>query len=314
MGTCLGSGDKHYQTFDGLKFDFQGTCTYTLAKYCGSAATLEPFTIDEKNANRGSQDISFLRVTNIYIYGYNISIYKREVGKVRLNGVITSLPVTLKDGKIRLYQKGLSTVMQTDVGLRVGYNKNWHLEITLPSSYYGAMCGLCGNFNQNPEDDMMSSNGIKVSAIMVWAASWKVQDRDPFCWHSCQENCLTCDESKRDLYGDDSHCGVISKAVGGPFRECHSTVSPENVFDNCIYDMCLNEGNKTILCVVLETYADTCGDHGVTVYDWRTPSSCDESGSWYSDETGGNGTNLTVSPIDGGDGHLHLHHCQVLWP
>ncbi|TFJ96016.1 SPFH/Band 7/PHB domain protein [Platysternon megacephalum] len=278
MGTCLGSGDMHYQTFDGLKFDFQGTCTYTLAKYCGSDTTLEPFTIDEKNANRVSQDISFLRVINIYIYGYNISIYKREVGNVRLNGVITSLPVMLKDGKIRLYQKGLSTVMQTDVGLRVGYNKNWHLEITLPSSYYGAMCGLCGNFNHNPEDDMMSSNGIKVSTIVGWAASWKIQDRDPFCWDYCQENCLTCNESKRDLYGDDSHCGVISKAAGGPFRECHSRVSPDNVFDNCIYDVCLNEGNKTILCVALEAYADSCGDHGVTVYDWRTPSSCDESG------------------------------------
>ncbi|KAM7138223.1 IgGFc-binding protein-like isoform 7-T7 [Macrochelys suwanniensis] len=301
MGTCLGSGDMHYQTFDGLKFDFQGTCTYTQAKYCGSDATLEPFIIDEKNDNRGSRDISFLRVTNIYIYGYNISIYKKEVGKVRLNGVITSLPVTLKDGKIRLYQKGLSTVMQTDVGLRVGYNKNWHLSITLPSSYYGAMCGLCGNFNQNPEDDMLSSSGIKVSSIVGWAASWKVQDRDPFCWDSCQETCPMCDESKRDLYGDDSHCGVISKAPGGPFRECHSRVSPDNVFDNCIYDVCLNEGDKTILCEALEAYADSCRDHGVTVYDWRTPSRCDESGGWYSVETGGSGTNPTVYPLDGGD-------------
>ncbi|XP_044847312.1 IgGFc-binding protein-like isoform X2 [Mauremys mutica] len=311
MGTCLGSGEMNYQTFDGLKFDFQGTCTYTLAKYCGSDATLEPFTIDEKNANRESQDISFLRVTNIYIYGYNISMYKREVGKVRLNGVITSLPVTLKDGKIRLYQKGLSTVMQTDVGLRVGYNKNWHLEITLPSSYYGAMCGLCGNFNQNPEDDMMSSNGIKVSSIVGWASSWKVQDRDPFCWDYCQETCPVCDESKRELYGDDSHCGVISKAPEGPFRDCHSRVSPDDVFDNCIYNVCLNEGKKTILCEALEAYADTCGNHGVTVSDWRMPSSCDEFGGWHSVEAGGNETNLTVYPVDGGDETCQTLKCRT---
>ncbi|XP_044847386.1 IgGFc-binding protein-like isoform X2 [Mauremys mutica] len=276
-GICQGSGHAQYKTFDGLKFDLQDTCKYTIAKYCGSDPTLESFTIDEKNNNRGNQEISLWQVTNIYVYGYNISIYKREVGKVRLNGVITRLPVTLKDGKIRLYQKGLSTVMQTDVGLRVGYNKNWHLEITLPSSYYGAMCGLCGNFNQNPEDDMMSSNGIKVSSIVGWASSWKVQDRDPFCWNNCQETCPMCDESKRALYGDDSHCGVISKTPEGPFRDCHSRVSPDKVFDNCIYDVCLNEQDKTILCASLEAYADSCRDHGVTVYDWRTPSSCDES-------------------------------------
>ncbi|XP_034612354.1 IgGFc-binding protein-like isoform X3 [Trachemys scripta elegans] len=273
-GTCLGSGDKHYQTFDGLKFEFQGTCTYTLAKYCGSDATLEPFTIDEKNANRESQDISFLRVTNIYIYGYNISIYKREVGKVRLNGVITSLPVTLSDGKIRVYQSGFRAILQTDFGLQVAYNWDWHLVITLPSSYYGATCGLCGNFNQNPEDDMTSASGTKVSSIVGWAASWKVQDRDSLCWDSCQENCLTCDASTRELYGGDSHCGLISKAPGGPFRECHSRVNSSEFFNSCTYDVCLNRGATRILCQALEAYAATCRDHGVTVYDWRMPSGC----------------------------------------
>ncbi|XP_050786524.1 IgGFc-binding protein-like isoform X3 [Gopherus flavomarginatus] len=274
MGTCLGSGDMNYQTFDGLKFDFQGTCTYTLTKYCGSDATLEPFTIDEKNANRESQDISFLRVTNVYIYGYNISMYKREVGKVRLNGVITSLPVTLLDGKIRVYQSGFRAILQTDFGLQVAYNWDWHLLITLPSSYYGATCGLCGNFNQNPEDDMTSASGTKVSSIVGWAASWKVQDQDPFCSDSCQENCLTCDESTRKLYGGDSHCGLISKAPGGPFRECHSRVNSSEFFDRCIYDVCLNRGATRILCQALEAYAATCRDHGATVYDWRMPSGC----------------------------------------
>uniref|UniRef100_K7FN87 VWFD domain-containing protein n=1 Tax=Pelodiscus sinensis TaxID=13735 RepID=K7FN87_PELSI len=274
LGTCWSWGDPHYQTFDGLKFDFQGSCTYTVAKYCGHDPALEPFAVDEKNDNRGSQAISILRVTNIYVYGYNISIYKREVGKVRLNGMITSLPVTLADGKIRMYQSGLRAILQTDFGLQVAYNWDWHLVITVPSSYYGATCGLCGNFNQNPDDDLTSPNGTRVSSTVAWAAGWKVQDQDALCWDSCQENCLTCDESTKELYRSDSRCRLISQAAGGPFRDCHSRVNPSEFFNSCVADGCLNKGATRILCQALEAYAATCTAYGITLDDWRTPSGC----------------------------------------
>ncbi|XP_050786923.1 LOW QUALITY PROTEIN: IgGFc-binding protein-like [Gopherus flavomarginatus] len=275
IGTCWGWGDPHYHTFDGLSFNFQGTCTYTLAKYCGTDPTLVPFTIDEKNDNRGgNQAVSYVRLTNISVYGYNISIHKREVGKIRINDVTTSLPVTLEDGKIKLYQSGLNAILQTDFGLQVSYDWNWHLIITLPSSYYGAMGGLCGNFNQNRGDDMTSPNGTRVSSIVEWARSWKVKDQDPFCWDVCKGNCPTCDESKQKIYGGDEYCGLISKAPGGPFRECHSKVKPKDIFDSCIYDVCLNGGAKNILCQALEAYAAICKKQGITVYDWRTPSGC----------------------------------------
>uniref|UniRef100_A0A8C4YFY3 VWFD domain-containing protein n=1 Tax=Gopherus evgoodei TaxID=1825980 RepID=A0A8C4YFY3_9SAUR len=274
-GTCWGWGDPHYHTFDGLNFDFQGTCTYTIAKYCGTDPTLVPFTINEKNDNRGgNQAVSYVRLTHIYVYGYNIAIYKNEVGKIRINDVTTSLPVTLEDGKIKLYQSGLNAILQTDFGLQVSYDWNWHLIITLPSSYYGAMCGLCGDFNQNSGDDMTSPNGTRVSSIVEWAKGWKVKDQDPFCWDVCKGKCPTCDESKKETYGGNEYCGLISKAPGGPFRECHPKVSPEDIFDSCIYDVCLNGGAKNILCQALEAYAAICKKQGITVYDWRTPSGC----------------------------------------
>ncbi|XP_053255665.1 IgGFc-binding protein-like [Podarcis raffonei] len=274
IGTCWAWGDPHYHTFDTLKFDFMGTCSYTIAKYCGNDATLVPFTIDEKNDNRGNQAVSYVRLTNIYVYGYKISIHKQETGRIRLNDAITSLPLTLEDGKIKLYQSGTNAVLQTDFGLQVTYDWQWHLVITLPSSYYGATCGLCGNFNQNPADDMVFLNGTKAASIISWASSWKVKDRDPFCWDYCRGNCPTCDESKRALYGKEEYCGLISKTSGGPFRECHSTVNPDDFFDSCIYDVCLNGGAKNILCQALEAYAKTCRKEGATIYDWRTASGC----------------------------------------
>ncbi|XP_015265735.1 PREDICTED: IgGFc-binding protein-like [Gekko japonicus] len=287
--SCWGWGDPHYHTFDGRDFDFQGTCTYIIAKYCGNDSTLVPFSVEEKNDNRGNQAVSYVRLVNIYVYGYKISIYKQESGRIRLNDEITSLPVTLENGKIKIHSTGLKAVLQTNFGLQVTYDWNWHLILTLPSSYYGSMCGLCGNFNQNPADDMTYLNGTVASSIVSWASSWKVHDRDPFCWDFCRGNCPTCDDSKRQLYGGPQFCGVISQTTGGPFRDCHAKVNPDDFFDSCIYDVCLNGGAKNILCQALEAYATTslpcpenshyeaCGNAcPASCSDRTAPSSCQQ--------------------------------------
>ncbi|KAM6428800.1 IgGFc-binding protein-like isoform 2-T4 [Liasis olivaceus] len=272
--TCLGWGEPHYHTFDGLNVDFQGTCTYTFVKYCGNDTTLVPFVVDEKNENRGSQAVSFVRLTNIYVYGYSISIHRKDSGKIWLNGVITNLPVTLEDGKIQLFRSGLNAILQTDFGLVVSFDWASILMITLPSSYYGSLCGLCGNFNENPNDDMVTPAGDKANSVVEWAASWQVKDRDPFCWHHCKDICPTCEESKRELFESDEFCGLITKVDEGPFRKCHSRLSPDNFFDSCIYDVCLSGGAKSILCQALDAYATSCRKEGVIVADWRTPSGC----------------------------------------
>ncbi|KAM4652646.1 IgGFc-binding protein-like [Discoglossus pictus] len=273
-GTCWGWGDPHYHTFDGYNFDFQGTCTYILAKYIGNDPDLVPFTIEEKNDNRGSQAVSFVRTVNIYVYGYKVSIQKGEFGKVRINDVITNLPVTLLDGKISMSLSGLNALVRTDFGLQVTYEYNWHVVVTLSSSYYGATGGLCGNFNQNIKDEMLTSDNKVLTSIVDWAKSWKVNDRDPFCWDFCHGSCPTCDDSKKSQYGADQQCGLISKAANGPFRECHAKVNPDNFFDNCLYDVCINGGAKQFLCQALNAYASTCRKEGVKIYDWRTPSGC----------------------------------------
>ncbi|XP_030399072.1 IgGFc-binding protein-like [Gopherus evgoodei] len=274
MGTCQGSLTSQYYSFDGLTMDVQDTCTYTIAKYCGHESTLEPFTIKEKNSNMGKQDSSNLGLTTIHVYGYNISIYKGESGEVRLNDKSVRLPVTLEAGKIKLSQSERRPVLQTDFGLQVRYNSDWAVIVTLASSYFGSTCGLCGNFNGDSDDEETLSNGTKASSVLAWLDSWRVEDSDPSCRDSCQGKCLVCEESKRQLYGGDSHCGGISKVPGGPFRECHPRVSPDEFFHSCVYNVCLNEGNKSILCQALKAYADACREHGVTVYDWRTPSGC----------------------------------------
>ncbi|XP_048357601.1 IgGFc-binding protein-like [Sphaerodactylus townsendi] len=272
--TCWGWGDPHYHTFDGREIDFQGTCTYTIAKYCGNDSTLVPFRVDEKNDNRGSQAISFVKMVNIYIREHNISIRRKEFAKIRLNGAITNLPVTLDDGKTEIFQSGLQAILQTDFGLVVSFDWSSLVEITLPSSYYGAICGLCGNFNQNPDDDMAMPTGKVAASAVEWGRSWKVKDRDPFCWDFCAGDCPVCEEQQRRLFESEEFCGLIAKADGGPFRECHSKLNPDDFFDSCVYDVCLNGGAKNILCQALSAYATNCRKEGVILQDWRAQSGC----------------------------------------
>ncbi|XP_075139529.1 IgGFc-binding protein-like [Leptodactylus fuscus] len=264
------AADETCQIKDGV-----GTCTYILSKYGGGDDGLVPFTIEEKNDNRGTQAVSYVRTVTIYVYGYKIAIMKDEFGKVRVNDVTTNLPVTLLNGKIWARISGANAVVQTDFGLQVTYEYKWHVVITLSSSYYGLAQGICGNFNQNINDERITADNTSVPSILEWVKSWKVKDGDPFCFDYCPGlKCPTCDDAKKNLYGDDKRCGLISKVGNGPFQECHPKINPDNFFASCLYDVCLNGGAKQFLCQALNAYANTCRKQGAQIYDWRTPSGC----------------------------------------
>uniref|UniRef100_A0A8C3PP65 VWFD domain-containing protein n=1 Tax=Calidris pygmaea TaxID=425635 RepID=A0A8C3PP65_9CHAR len=274
VATCWAWGDPHYHTLDGLDFDFQGTCTYTMAESHGNDTSLVPFKVEGKNDVRGGvKSVSYVSLAKVKVYGQEITIHRREVGKVRVNGVVTLLPVTLEEGKVRVIQSGLSAVVETDFGLRVTYDWNWHLLLDVPSSYYRHIRGLCGNFNLKPEDD--GPQGSHYHPQGAWARGWKVpEEDDPFCWDYCKGDCPFCEEEEKELYGGNQFCGLIKKGYQGPFQGCHHLVPPRDFYRNCLYDVCMSKGAKQILCKVLESYAATCRKQGAVVHDWRTPSGC----------------------------------------
>lgn len=90
VASCWGWGDPHYHTFDGLDFDFQGTCTYTMAESCGNDTRLVPFKVEAKNNLRGGvKSVSYINLANIEVYGQQISIRQKEVGKIRVSWLKT---------------------------------------------------------------------------------------------------------------------------------------------------------------------------------------------------------------------------------
>ncbi|KPP59551.1 hypothetical protein Z043_122517, partial [Scleropages formosus] len=248
--TCTALGDPHYKTFDGKRFDFQGTCTYIIATTIDSASGLTPFTILTKNDHRGNQRVAYIRTVTVTVYGQTVIISKAR-GIVQVNGQNRYLPVTLADGKLRVMWSGWYAVLITDFGLEVKYDWDMKLYITAPSSYFRSLGGLCGNYNGDRQDDFTDLKGTKISTVIEFAKSWKVKDGDLFCHDDCVGECPSCSETLQEKYRSETFCGLMAKN-DGPFSSCHGTIEPNMYIDNCVYDVCINKGYKKSLCDNME--------------------------------------------------------------
>ncbi|KAM9299516.1 IgGFc-binding protein-like [Gastrophryne carolinensis] len=273
IGECWAWGDPHHRTFDGRNFDAQGTCAYVMSQYNGKEAGLEPYRIVMKNDNRGTEAGSYVKKVELSMYGFNISIAVGDFNKIRVNGVLTNLPVSLAGGKLKAYQSGFTGIVEAQNGLKLTFDWNWDCTVSLPSSYHNMVSGLCGNFNQDPNDDQKGPNGAEMSSITDFLKQWKVPDNDIFCLEECKGQCPTCDENKKRQYGGNNDCGMITNK-DGPFRDCIQKLLPTPFFEACLFDVCVNGGAKVILCNAMEAYAKACLKEGAKVYDWRTASGC----------------------------------------
>lgn len=185
------------------------------------------------------------------------------------------LPFTQKD-QFELYHSGVHGFVRTKFGLRVSFDWYSYARVILPDAYAGAVCGLCGNANGNPDDDFIARDGKHAKDEIQLADSWKVGDV-PGCSAGCVGDCPVCNEEQKQLYRGDGYCGVIARA-GGPFRNCHRVVNPGNFLEDCAFDACQYKGRRDILCKAIAAYMTECQSNGAGVEQWRTPSFCGEWG------------------------------------
>ncbi|XP_014350371.1 alpha-tectorin, partial [Latimeria chalumnae] len=271
--TCVVFGDPHYHTFDGLLFHFQGTCSYLLAKPCSVAENLPYFSVESKNEERSGILVSWLRDIWVKVYSHKIVIHKGDYGRVQVDGLVTSLPVQLELGAIKVYQSGVSTAVETDFGLLVTYDGQHYASISVPSMYFNNTCGMCGNYNNNPRDDTLLLNGTAADSVVELGHSWQVEDPDWKCTDGCAENCSYCDAATEAFYFGQNYCGLINR-TDGPLQACRTVVDPAAFVYSCVYDLCSNRENMTVLCQAIQAYALACQALGIVVQNWRSNTFC----------------------------------------
>lgn len=177
---------------------------------------------------------------------------------------------------VSIYHRGSQLVIETQFGLKVYYDWNYYLVVKVTAAFQSQICGLCGNYNGDPNDDFATPSGSLAANAVELGKSWKVEDGDLACRHSCHDRCLRCSEELAARYNTESLCGMIVQHRSGPFHRCHSLIDPKPYLNDCVIDLCAFEGYKQILCRALKTYADACQREGMAISAWRKHAGCRE--------------------------------------
>ncbi|XP_074979118.1 IgGFc-binding protein-like [Caretta caretta] len=192
----------------------------------------------------------------------------------QVNGVSHNLPVIVADGQLRAYQHGTNILVQTNFGLTVSYDLVYQARVTIPGSYEGQTCGLCGNYNGREDEEFLLPNGRTAPDEAAFGSAWEVEIPGASCTDRCAGNsCPVCEEKKKDVFRGRNYCGLLTDP-DSPFAACHGVVSPSVYQSNCLYDVCLGNGDSQVLCQSIHSYVTACQEAGAPIQPWRSASFC----------------------------------------
>ncbi|XP_069597448.1 alpha-tectorin-like [Ranitomeya imitator] len=166
----------------------------------------------------------------------------------------------------------MTVFLSTTFGLEVIYDLDLQVIVKISSSFYGQVCGLCGNYNGDNADDYSHIGGNFNVDKATFGAAKKNRILEMTCEIHCPSYaCPKCEE--RLLYEGKDFCGLLLSEKG-MFSACHDHVDPTEYFDKCVLDLCREDGDSRVLCNSMKSYVAMCQQVGITQIKWRSENFC----------------------------------------
>ncbi|NWT37646.1 OTOG protein, partial [Chroicocephalus maculipennis] len=278
---CTAYGDRHYRTFDGLTFDFVGTCKVYLVK--GTSSTSLSVIIENINCfNTG-----IICRKNIFInVGKSFLIFDDETGNPSLSSYID------EPQKVQLWKAGFFTVVHfPHEHITVLWDQRTTVHVQMGHQWQGELTGLCGNFDLKTVNELRTPDDFELTNSQEFGISWTAVEcvdssdiRNP-----CSLNPLREPFAKKE-------CGIL---LSEAFEACHPVIDVTWFYSNCLTDTCgCNQGGDCeCFCTSVSAYAHQCCQHGVAV-DWRSPRVCPYDCEYFNKALG-KGPYKLVSYLEG---------------
>ncbi|KAF5908258.1 mucin-5AC-like isoform X2, partial [Clarias magur] len=269
---CTIYGDSHYNTFDGRRFTFNGNCEYTLAQdYCGDSNS-GSFRIITENIPCGTTGTTCSKSIKIFIGNKQLLLSEENIKSVQYyNG--TEIPY-------EIHSVGIYMVIEAKNNLTVFWDKKTSLMVKLGPSFKGTVCGLCGNYDGDWNNDFMTRGGEGVADPAEFGNSWRISTTCP----EASGILSPCDMRPYRQAWAMKQCSILKSDV---FSTCHSVVDPAQYYDACVRDTCACDagGDCECFCTAVAAYAAACSGQGVCIL-WRSPTICPLFCDYYNNHEG----------------------------
>uniref|UniRef100_A0A671UA38 VWFD domain-containing protein n=1 Tax=Sparus aurata TaxID=8175 RepID=A0A671UA38_SPAAU len=248
-GTCSVYGDGHYMTFDQKRFNFDGNCEYILTQTNGS------FRVITENVPCGTTGTTCSKTIKIFLGSAELILSEGSY-QLLSSGDEETVP-------FRYSTMGIYLVIEANNGLIFMWDRR-----TRALLFQGHVCGLCGNYDGNSNNDFTTRCHAVVVNPLVFGNSWKDSPSCP----DAQGNTSPCTANPYRQSWAQKQCSIIQSDV---FSACHSVVDPSPYYDACVFDSCACDsgGDCECFCTAVAAYADSCNQAGICIR-WRTPKIC----------------------------------------
>ncbi|XP_016322227.1 mucin-2-like isoform X13 [Sinocyclocheilus anshuiensis] len=260
-GTCTIYGEGHFMTFDGKKYSFLGDCEHILAHdNCNNEQSPYFLRLVTENIPCGTSGTICSKSINLFFGRYKMILSEENgIKVVESNGT---------DYLYQIHTAGIYNVIEVKGLLNLIWDNKTSLMLQLHPKFKGKVCGLCGNFDGNANNDFVKHDGEEVTDAVAFGNSWKVNP-------SCPEvsNLMNpCEKNPHRSAWAIKQCSIITSPV---FTDCHSRVDSGPYYDACVRDTCACDsgGDCDCFCTAVAAYAAECRKKGACVA-WRSPSIC----------------------------------------
>lgn len=214
----------------------------------------------------------------MYVGGKEIKLNSTNIIYVDKRNI--SLPYS--DGNVEIAKlKGTIYISAAWRGVKLLWSK-YSMHIQLMPIYANKTCGLCGNFNGNPIDDINNINGLSIKDVNKFVNSWKRLELGEICpTLSPLSYSYSSAPQANNLFSgviEDYPNQICDTLKSASFVACHNTIKISGYLDACKSQVkrcppASIQAKNCSVCEIFKQYAQACESENI-VLNWRSHSLC----------------------------------------